>query len=340
VSADALLGQPVPEIQFGRKQYRMRRLREVLLDASIGDPPDIPARPVPTLTSITVEMDQALRRADYDTMHREIPALPGELQVHTANGAGADRDQALRLLILAAGSTAIMLKHFGRTDRSWIAADRGRQAAAVLGDPVWAGAAAFECPHAHLAANKSRALMAAPQIADRLEPVIGDDLFAHEVYGMLRLSAALAYAVQGDHKSTAEQSEEAARIAAPLGDRPDAFEVSGVANTGVWRASLAVEAGNAETAMAIADQVEVRALASGNRRAALSMERAQAMAMLGNERQAVNELRRAEKLSPAQVRNPPLIKELVGPMLDRAQRQAGGRELRGLAWRMGVSASR
>jgi hypothetical protein len=182
--------------------------------------------------------------------------------------------------------------------------------------------------------------MATPQIADRLEPAIGDDLFAHQVYGMLRLSAALAFAVQGDHKSAAEQSEEAARIAVPLGDRPDAFEVFGVANTGVWRTSLAVEAGNAETALAIADQVEVRALASGNRRAALGMERARAMVMLGNERQAVSELRRAEKLSPAQVRNAPLIKELVGQMLDRAQRQAGGRELRGLAWRMGVSASR
>jgi hypothetical protein len=229
-----------------------------------------------------------------------------------------------------------MLKHFGRTDLAWISADRGRQAAALLGDPVWSAAAAFECAHAHSSANKSRSLMAMPQAADRLEPLIGDDRFAHEVYGMVRLSAALACAVQGDHGEAASQAAEAASIAAPLGDRPDAWEVFGVANTGVWRTSLAVEAGNAENAMAFASKVEPEALASGNRRAALGMEKARALAMLRKDTDAIRQLYQAERLSPAQVRNSPLIRELVAQLLDRARREAGGRELTGLAWRMGV----
>jgi hypothetical protein len=115
-------------------------------------------------------------------------------------------------------------------------------------------------------------------------------------------------------------------------DRPDAWELFGPSNAAVWLTSLAVEAGNAGQALEYASVVEPRALASGNRRAALRMEKGRAYAMLGRTREAVTELRGAERLSPAQVYNSPLVRELVRQMLD----DAGGRELRGLAWRLGV----
>ncbi len=336
VSADTLLGEPAPEIAPGGHSYNLQPLRAVLLDASFDDPPDIPVRPVPVLGEVNWAMDQALRRADYDVMHRQLPGLLGELQVQAATCSGPDRDEALRVMILASATTTIMLRHFGRTDLAWVSADRGRQAAALLGDPAWTAAAAFECAQARPSVNLSRSLLSTPRLADQFEPLIGDDVFAHEVYGMLRLSAALACAVQGDHQGAGEHGAEAARMAKPLGDRPDAFELFGEANVGVWRTSLAVEAGNAEDALAFADHVEPRALASGNRRAALKLERARAYSMLGRDTDAIGELRQAERLSPAQVRNHPLIRDMVGYMLERARREAGGRELRGLAWRMGL----
>lgn len=336
VSADTILGQPAPEITPGSQSYNLKPLRDVLLDAAIDDPPDIPARPVAMLRQLVTEMDSALRKADYETMHRQLPSLLGELQVHATTSPGADRDEALRLMILTSASTTIMLRHFGRTDLAWVSADRGRQAAALLGDPAWTAAAAFECAHARPSVNLSRALLSIPRIADDFEPHVHDGTFAREVYGMLRLSAALACAVQGDHQGAEDHGTEAARIAEPLGDRPDAWELFGTANVGVWRTSLAVEAGNAEAALAFADHVQPRALASGNRRAALRMERSRALAMLGKDADAIGELRHAERLSPAQVRNHPLVREMVVSMLDRARRNAGGRDLRGLAWRMGV----
>lgn len=61
-----------------------------------------------------------------------------------------------------------------------------------------------------------------------------------------------------------------------------------------------------------------------------------AYAMLGKNSDAVLELRQAERLSPAQTRHHPLIRELVTDMLTRARREAGGRDLRGLAWRMNL----
>jgi len=230
----------------------------------------------------------------------------------------------------------IMLRHFGLTDLAWVSADRGRRAADLLGDPVWRAAAAFECAQARTAASKSRALLSTARRADELQPHLGDDRFAHQVYGMLHLSAALACVVQGDHGGAHAHGAEAAQVAAPLGDRDDAFELFGPANVGVWRASFAVEAGNAGQALAYADAIEPRLLASNNRRAALHLERARACAMLSKDGDAVRELRQAERLSPAQTRHHPLIRELVTDMLTRARREAGGRDLRGLAWRMNL----
>lgn len=337
VSADTLLGQPAPEVQPGLRTVNLQPLRNVLLDCAPDDPPDIPARPVGQLAGLTADVDQALRRADYEHMNTRLPVLLGELQVHAAGPEGPPRDEALRLLILAAESGSIMCRHFGQSDLGWVAAERGRQAAVMLGDPVWAGAAAFGAAHARSSANRPRALLATPRLADAMEPHASEPGMGLEVYGMLRLSAALACAVTGDHSAAASHGDEAARVAARAGgDRPDAYELFGPANAGVWRTSLAVEAGNAEEALRIAGEVEPRALASKNRRAALRMERSRALAMLGKDGQAVAELRQAERLSPAQVHNTPLAREMVGGMLERARRQAGGRDLRGIAWRMGL----
>ncbi|MGH3429139.1 MAG: hypothetical protein ACRDQZ_16490, partial [Mycobacteriales bacterium] len=48
-------------------------------------------------------------------------------------------------------------------------------------------------------------------------------------------------------------------------------------------------------------------------------------------------LLRAERLAPQRVRNDLFVREAVADLLRQARRDAGGRELRGLAWRMGVA---
>jgi len=51
---------------------------------------------------------------------------------------------------------------------------------------------------------------------------------------------------------------------------------------------------------------------------------------------AVRWLRRAEDAGPQHVRNHPASRETVAYLLNRARADAGGRELRGMAARMGV----
>jgi hypothetical protein len=47
-------------------------------------------------------------------------------------------------------------------------------------------------------------------------------------------------------------------------------------------------------------------------------------------------LRRAEKLSPLHVARNPFVRDVLGELLTRANRDAIGRELRGLAYRAGL----
>ena len=153
---------------------------------------------------------------------------------------------------------------------------------------------------------------------------------------MLRLSAALACAVQGDHAGAAAHSSEAAQIATPLGDRPEAFGVFGPANVGVWRTSLAVEPATPGKPSRTPPRLPQGTWPPATAAPRCSLEKARACAMLAKDADAVRELRHAEHLSPAQARNNPLIRDLVATMLTRARREAGGRDLRGIAWRMNL----
>ncbi len=56
----------------------------------------------------------------------------------------------------------------------------------------------------------------------------------------------------------------------------------------------------------------------------------------GKQREAVKALRTAERLAPQMVRANPMVRDTVATMLNRARAQAGDRDLRGLAYRMGI----
>jgi hypothetical protein len=52
--------------------------------------------------------------------------------------------------------------------------------------------------------------------------------------------------------------------------------------------------------------------------------------------EAVRWLRQAENAAPQKIRNSPAVRETVAVLLEQARASAGGRELRGMAARMGV----
>ncbi|MGX7825495.1 hypothetical protein ACTG9Q_10415 [Actinokineospora sp. 24-640] len=57
----------------------------------------------------------------------------------------------------------------------------------------------------------------------------------------------------------------------------------------------------------------------------------------GTRQQGIAALVRAEQVAPQQLRATVYAREAVAGVLASARRDAGGRELRGLAWRLGIA---
>jgi len=302
------------------------------------DNTDREPRTLAELEAEVAAMATATRAADAVVL-RTVPGLIMELQSY-----GRDDERALRLLTATCIQATHGLRRLGQVPLAWIAAERCAEAAALVGDPIIIASAEFARAHSRPTAGQgmARAGQAADRMPDRL---VDTDPWAQEVYGMLRLTAALAAQVRGDTDGAEAQAEEAARVADVHGERATTWESFGPANVGVWRTTLAVEAGEPARALEHAAALDTTRGAHPQlgraRRADLMLETARAHFQLGDRehrRQAVAALREAERLVPL-MRASPWARELVQVMLARSARKAGGRELRGLAYRMGLDAT-
>jgi transcriptional regulator with XRE-family HTH domain len=336
VSPADLTGEPYPLDTPGLAdaQAHVPDVERALMAYRIGDSAQVQPRSLEVLAAeVRGPLVSAEVRADDGVRLAMLPSLVVELQSY-----GGD-EGALRLLSLVCAEATQALQNVGQVPLAWIAAERCAQAAALVGDPVLVGVAEFA--RAHALPTGGQGMGRAGPAADRLAgELMGGGRWGREVYGMLRLTAALAAQVRGDAAESAAQAAEAARVAQVLGERSDAWEYFGPANVGVWRATLAVEAGEPARALEHATTTDALALSPG-RRAQLLLETARAHHQLGraHHRQAVAALRQAEQLAPVRMRASPWARELVEVMLGRSRRDAGGRELRALAYRMGLDAS-
>jgi hypothetical protein len=108
-------------------------------------------------------------------------------------------------------------------------------------------------------------------------------------------------------------------------------------NVGIWRLSIAVELGEAGRAREIARLVEPSHVPSAVRQAMFWADLGRGMAQDRSTRdKAVGALMRAEKIAPQRIRTNPFVRETVADLMRRTQRDAVGRDLRGMAYRMGI----
>ena len=336
VAPTDLTGEPYPLDTPGlaEAQTGVPAIESALTEYRIGDTTDVEPRSLDQLEVEVRDLIAAGRAADAAASMAALPGLIVDLQAY-----GRDDERALRLLAATCLEATHGLRNVGQVPLAWIAAERCAEAAALVGDPVVIASAEFARAHSRPTAGQgmARAGKAADRIPDRL---VDTDRRAQEVYGMLRLTAALAAQVRGDTATAVAQAEEAARVAELHGERADTWEEFGPANVGTWRTTLAVEAGDPARALEHAATVDMAALPWRRRRAALLLDTARAHHQMGrsHDRQAVAALRQAEQLA-VHMRASPWARELVQVMLAHSVRAAGGRELRGLAYRMGLDAT-
>ncbi|MGH8375536.1 MAG: hypothetical protein ACRER6_09805 [Pseudomonas sp.] len=111
----------------------------------------------------------------------------------------------------------------------------------------------------------------------------------------------------------------------------------GPTNVGIWKTSLAMELGEHGQALEVAQAVHPELLP--NRRQAEFWSQVGCALAAGSKtrHKGVQVLLHAEHLTPQRIRHDQFVRETVAGLLRHVRRDAGARELRNLAWRMGIA---
>jgi transcriptional regulator with XRE-family HTH domain len=317
-------------------------LRVALGTNALTEPMVDQARPLADLVNeVTTRLEPLRRACDYNTLGDRLPDIIDELHYYTANPASEDQHQAaLHTLIDACICACFTAKNLGHNDLAHVAALRATDAANALDDPVAAGKAAFlRVQTIPKTGSWERANVAAKRAADTLQPHASEGLGA-QVLGMLTLTASLTAASLRKSDEANHWLGEATDLARQVTDNPASnWMAFSATNVNVWQITVGVEDGQSGGAvLKLADNVDEDKLSSqSNRYASYLADVGCGLARDPKTNDsAVHWLKRAEKVAPQRIRNSPPVREAVAVMMQRAKVSAGGRELRGMAARMGV----
>ncbi|MGH4011108.1 MAG: helix-turn-helix domain-containing protein [Pseudonocardiaceae bacterium] len=335
-----LTGQPwTSQDAAGAEAHAGLESIEIALEHyELGLDPEIPVRSWP---QIQADIDRLVRLhhhvADYAAMAELAPILIGEL--HAAYGRLPQRARDVLIGLINAYSSAMWAtKRLGGRGLPALAARVVQQCAEALDDAVWLGYAAWTRGQATGALDRTaqyrRLVAAAENLTGKLDS--GDALQAS---GMLHLSAGWTAGARGDHDTSATHFDEASALAARMDTEVGTWANLwfGPTNVGIWRTSLAVDLGEHGHALQVAKTVHPELLPNRRQAEFWSHVGRALVAEKKIRHKGVHVLLHAEQLAPQRIHKDMLVRETVAGLLRQTRRDAGGRELRGLAWRMGIA---
>jgi hypothetical protein len=139
------------------------------------------------------------------------------------------------------------------------------------------------------------------------------------VYGALLLRGAIAAARYEDRDHAYALLNEAARAAAHLGaDRNLRWTAFGPANVAAHRVAVAVDLGDAGSAVAQAEKIEMRRLRLPERKAMVLLDTARALTQWGKWERAFEAIRAAEQQAPEEVRTRPVVHHMISELAQRS----------------------
>ncbi|MGV9611354.1 helix-turn-helix domain-containing protein [Nocardia xishanensis] len=304
----------------------------------LGEDPDGPVRDWHAIAADQKHLADLLQRADYAEQARVVPLLLAEL--HTVYARSPEhRQDALLGLITCYASAMWVTKRLAGRGLPLLAAKAAQECAAALESPAWMGFTTWLRGDATGGLSRPEQYRRAVRCIDELSPHL-EDVEVLQTSGMLHLSAALASAVQGDRPTADTHLNEAAALASRMDTETGTFGRMwfGAPNVGIWRACIGMEFGDGAKVAEQAREVKVHSIPSKARQAEFYMEVGRALLTDPTKRdQGVQVLLRAEHLAPQRVHADVFAREAVADVLRASRRDAGGRELRGLAWRLGIA---
>ncbi|NUT49464.1 MAG: helix-turn-helix transcriptional regulator [Saccharothrix sp.] len=316
----------------------LREVETVLSVLDLGVDPGVELRPWPEIRDAVIHLNTVLRpEADYAAEGRVVPGLLTQLHaayVHYPR----HRREVLVGLLHTYHTAAQLTKNLGVRGLPVIAARLAQQCAEELDVPEWLAFAVWLRGTASGAQGSAHQLSASVRGIDRLAGIDGPNV--RQAAGMLHLNAALAAVTLRDDDTARTHLDEAAELAAHLPEKRENFAYLhfGTANVGVWRVSLGTELGEGGKVAEVARTINLNELHWKARRAMYWADLGRSMlADRSTVDKGIEALVKAESIAPQRIRNNVFVREAVADVLRRARRDAGGRELRGLAWRMGVA---
>lgn len=310
---------------------QMAAMGDVLTGWWVGETPDVPVRPWSAVESDLALLTGRLRpSSDYAAQAALLPNLLQELLI--AAHSPEHRRAALVGLMDGYQAAANVASRLGFPAMSIVAVERLHQAAEALAEPEYLGYAGWARAHALSGTNRPRQYDLAVAVAD-------DQQSRTEVRGMANLTAALACAAQNQSDAAETHLAEAADLARRI--EPDVSPWGhmqfGRTNVGIWRVAIGVELGYGAKVAEIATGVHPETITK-SRAGAFFIDLGRGLVSERKSReQGISALIRAEKIAPQQFSNNVFARETVANLLYSAQRQAGGRELRYLAWRLRIA---
>lgn len=341
VHPTALTGQPwTAQDRVGADaQNALLAIDTALERYEVGVDPEVPMRPWP---QIQVDLDRLVEITHWTSDHPAMGELAAILirELHSAYLAMPQRRREVLLGLMTAYTSAMWsAKRLGDRGLPSLAARAVQRCAETLDDRLWLGYAAWLRGNATGALERAAQYRCSVAAAGNLTGDL-DSSDAVQACGMLQLSAALAAGAQADHSTAATHLDEASALAARLDTEVGTWAHLwfGSTNVGIWKTSIALDLGEHGQALEVAKTVHPELLPGRVRQAEFWAEVGRTLAAERKTRdKAVQVLVHAEQLAPQRIRHDMLVREVVADLLRRARRDAGGRELRGLAWRMGVA---
>ncbi len=325
-------GEEHPAVRAIRMALTGHAALPILLDGSDARPAD--------LSDLKARAEQAWDLAHtsrYADLGELLPPLIAECEQAARRMSGTDRKVAFKLAAETYQATAAAMAKLRETDLAWIAGDRSVTAAERAGAVLLAAAGEFRIAHAFLSGDRAdQGLRTALTTAAALEQGLQAAPTEHvALWGAMNLVGAVL-AIRANAEDVARECMRKAEEAAQrVGEGRNDFHTEfGPTNVALHAVGVSVELGDAGEALRRAATVDASGL-STERRARFLIDVARAYGQRRKTVEAVRTLQEAESLTPEQVRNHALVREMVRDLL-RGERRSVNPELRALARRVGV----